>query len=487
MPTIFKDGKVQISERVARSRREETCEAALEIHGGGVCSKSAEVGLLDTVNAKCTKKTLVEVLSSSKKFNKSVLPQLYKESLKDFEGSDVNMLRSVAVYYGGGIMGKRKYHQVYRGVSFQKLNGENNKKYGKRLAVNNCPIPLLVPYNKLIPFVKGINIGTIYDTFSTLCDDLQETDKIHGCYRSLKELLIMLAEFYLVFRPADLVWFNKETNKFYVALGGDGAPCGKYETACAWLVSFLNIGKGVLSSNENYLLFGANCSESCIPVSRFIQKLMVEILELQDHSFPINVNGTVVSVKFCRSELPNDMKMLAYLAGELSNSAKYFSTFANVSIDNCNDTSGSFGTSKSNTWQPWKYSERLAVAKEVDVLKKKVDKQCIKQTTKRSKITTFIAQKFSRQEFVPLIGKLVDQAHVDPLHLKNNACALAHRYLLNEIISISHLENTSSFSQVSASSPFSKYIKTLKCKCNLTRLAKQVVRWFNENKGKEFD
>ena len=117
MPTIFKDGKVQISERVARSRREETYIAALEIHGGGVGSKSAEVGgLLDTVNAKCTKKTLVEVLSSSKKFNKSVLPRLYKESLKDFEGSDVNMLRSVAVYYGGGIMGKRKYRQVYRGV-----------------------------------------------------------------------------------------------------------------------------------------------------------------------------------------------------------------------------------------------------------------------------------------------------------------------------------------------------------------------------------
>lgn len=92
MPTIFKDGKVQISERVARSRREETYEAALEIHGGGVGSKSAEVGLLDTVSAKCTKKTLVEVLSSSKKFNKSVLPLLYKESLKDFEGGTLIVL-----------------------------------------------------------------------------------------------------------------------------------------------------------------------------------------------------------------------------------------------------------------------------------------------------------------------------------------------------------------------------------------------------------
>jgi hypothetical protein len=37
-----------------------------------------------------------------------------------------------------------------------------------------------------------------------------------------------------------------------------------------WLVSLLNLGKGILSSNENYLLFGANCSEDCIPVKRFI-------------------------------------------------------------------------------------------------------------------------------------------------------------------------------------------------------------------------
>ena len=121
--------------------------------------------------------------------------------------------------------------------------------------------------------------------------------------------------------------------------------------------------------------------------------------------------------------------------------------------------------------------------------KKKVNKQSIRPTTKRNKITTFIAQKQSRQEFVPLVGKLIYRAHVEPLHLKNNACALAHRYLLNEIFSISHLEGTNSFSQAPSRSPFSKYVKTLRCKCGLTRLAKQVIKWFNETKleGKEFD
>ena len=46
---------------------------------------------------------------------------------------------------------------------------------------------------------------------------------------------------------------------------------------CSWLVSFLNIGHGVLSSNENFLLFGANCAENCLPVKRFLGKLITDI------------------------------------------------------------------------------------------------------------------------------------------------------------------------------------------------------------------
>ena len=118
MPTMFEAGKLQISE-VARSRREETYQAALEVHGGEI--KSAEVGLINTVLSKCSKETLGEVLSSSDKFQKSVLPKLYKGPLKNFEASEENMIRSVSVYYEGGIMGKRKYRQIYRNVSFQKI------------------------------------------------------------------------------------------------------------------------------------------------------------------------------------------------------------------------------------------------------------------------------------------------------------------------------------------------------------------------------
>ena len=125
-----------------------------------------------------------------------------------------------------------------------------------------------------------------------------------------------------------LTTFNDcEANTFYVALGGDGAPFGKDDTACSWLVSFLNIGQGILSSNENFLLFGANCSESCLPVRRFLNKLLSDINKIQASTYSVACKGNAIDVKFVFTELPNDMKMLAFLAGELSNSATFFSNF----------------------------------------------------------------------------------------------------------------------------------------------------------------
>ena len=54
------------------------------------------------------------------------------------------------------------------------------------------------------------------------------------------------------------------------------------------------------------------------------------------------INGLHVNFRF--QELPNDMKMLATLGGELSNSSTYFSTFANVSTKDCADLRGTFGS-----------------------------------------------------------------------------------------------------------------------------------------------
>ena len=241
---------------------------------------------------------------------------------------------------------------------------------------------------------------------------------------------------------------------FIISLGGDGAPFGKDDTACAWLISFLNLGRKVLSSNENYLLFGANCKEDCVPVRRFVQKLISDIDDLEKSTFQVDCDGKLIDVKFHVSEMPNDMKMLAFLGGELSNAATYFSTFANVSTQNMDSLDGSFSFSGKEMWKPWKYEHRVSVANQVEHFKKTLTKKTLAASTLRSKITSFIAQRNSRQEFKPIVGRLIDRAHVDPLHLKNNACALSHRLLLHEVIAMSKLgKQVKSFSLVPSNSP----------------------------------
>ena len=114
---------------------------------------------------------------------------------------------------------------------------------------------------------------------------------------------------------------------------------------------------------------------------------------------------------------------------------------------------------------------------EVQKLKAKLSKQSLSYSTKRSKVTYFIAQKKSREEFEPPLGNIIDKAHVESLHLKNNACALAHWYLLLEVFEISNLpDSIKLFSQVPSNSPIARYICEMKTKCGLSSLAKRIVR-----------
>ena len=76
-----------------------------------------------------------------------------------------------------------------------------------------------------------------------------------------------------------------------------------------------------------------------------------------------------MSVTFSFEELPNDMTMLAMLGGELSNSATYFSTFGNATLENCRDVKGTFGSKLSCTWKAWSYQDRINTAVAVEKFK----------------------------------------------------------------------------------------------------------------------
>ena len=100
------------SERTKRRRSAETLEVASNIHGGGERSLiGSTAGWLGTLNRRCSEDDLVGGIVKCKK--ETVFPKLYKKAVDEFEHTSENMLRSIAVYYSKGIMGKIMYMLVH--------------------------------------------------------------------------------------------------------------------------------------------------------------------------------------------------------------------------------------------------------------------------------------------------------------------------------------------------------------------------------------
>ena len=174
-----------------------------------------------------------------------------------------------------------------------------------------CPIPKLLPYNKLASKIKETDIGRVYFVEEEFSSYVEEGEKISGCYRDLTEYLPRLAQFYSsVCTRSKLKWFGKAEGSFQLAWGGDGCPFGKNESACSFLVSFLNSGKRVVSSSDIFLVFGANCQETSMVFKKYVLATCKQMADL--HGKVFEINGLFVTFSF--EEPPNDMKILAMLA-----------------------------------------------------------------------------------------------------------------------------------------------------------------------------
>ena len=67
------------------------------------------------------------------------------------------------------------------------------------------------------------------------------------------------------------------------------------------------------SSEENFLLFGANCSEDCEPVRRYVKMLSDQMFEIERKTYNTVIDGKDITLCFKFELLPNDMKSLAIL------------------------------------------------------------------------------------------------------------------------------------------------------------------------------
>ena len=320
-------------------------------------------------------------------------------------------------------MGKAKY------ISVRKANKNKSK------------VPNFIPYATLAEYINNIDIGVIKDVQSEFGSRLEDNETGQGMCRQFDEYVLRLATFYLYInenRVDKLKTFphlpKKDTKSFLfvMAVGGDGAP----SSGTVFLVSFLNVATRLASSSENFLVFGANVPENSNVVRRYVLKLVSDIQFLESKPFDVNVNGKITKVEFMLGELPNDMKMLCFLGGELSNAAHYFSTFADVNKSNCNDIK-KVGFGK-NDWKPFSYDERVKDAKKALEKSKELAKSKSSKQTKRTNLTTYIRQVLkSRQEEKPLVSKYIERAKSEPLHRKNNVV----KELFNKLLQVCVFHN----------------------------------------------
>ena len=82
------------------------------------------------------------------------------------------------------------------------------------------------------------------------------------------------------------------------------------------------------------------------------------------------------------------MKMLSFLAEELSNSATFFSKFADVDTKSISGNgTATCGRKSSDTWKPGKYSDQIKVTKAVEKYKETVN--CKNVSEKNQKIKCY--------------------------------------------------------------------------------------------------
>lgn len=107
----------------------------------------------------------------------------------------------------------------------------------------------------------------------------------------------------------------------------------------------------------------------------------------------------------------------------------------------------------------------------------------LSNTTMHNKVSNAIRDLGSRQEFEPVLGRLIDKAYAEPLHNSNNAWQLLQQAVVKSNIPTSCTD----VSSLSLDSPFRKFLFALKDDVKASRLYKKVLIWFKSGRTKKFE
>ena len=108
------------------------------------------------------------------------------------------------------------------------------------------------------------------------------------------------------------------------------------------------------------------------------------------------------------------------------------------------------------------------------------------KTDNRNQITTFIHSNLkSRQEFKQLIGKYINCAKAEPLHLKNNIIKEQFiKFFKICLANKSDLKKATSYKDIPETTLFVSLVKFVHEKMGCNFLSKKVISWLNDNSGK---
>ncbi len=131
-------------------------------------------------------------------------------------------------------------------------------------------------------------------------------------------------------------------------------------------------------------------------------------------------------------------------------------------------------------WQPWSEEEKEKQVKNVKIFKSKID-QKLKDTTKRQKLLTYMAESGSRQEHMPYMGNYCEMKRPDPLHLKNNCWEGWYTDVLTS--NLSRSPSIGKFSDIRnlPDCPLKTHLATLK-EIGANILFHKVKEWLNDDK-----
>ena len=107
-PTVLVEGRSNMPARTAAKRQHETMQTVSAIYGGSKNNPNPALGgMFDTLVKSCKVDKIKDYVLNQNQVTEKVFSAVFKENLKAFESSPVNVKRSIAVFYSSGVMDKR--------------------------------------------------------------------------------------------------------------------------------------------------------------------------------------------------------------------------------------------------------------------------------------------------------------------------------------------------------------------------------------------